>query len=656
MAGNVDQIEELLAAAEEELRELDSKHLVLQRRIAALRAELQACASCLECDKIEKQEEAVCTGPFALVLNSSPPEAKIALFRSLFRGREDVYPRRFESAKTGRSGYQPACANEWIRPICRKPKGKCADCEHRAFLPVSAETIRSHLLGRDVASRSQRDFTIGVYPMLPDETCWFLAVDFDKSAWADDARAFLDTCASFGVPAAIERSRSGNGGHVWIFFAEALPARQARRFGSFMLTETMERRPEVGLDSYDRFFPNQDTMPSGGLGNLIALPLQRVPRSKGNSVFVNGDLEPYDDQWAFLSSVGKMSATQVDALVEEAERRGCVVGVRMAAVDEEDLEPWTSPPSRKSAPRPIEGPLPEKVEIVLGNQIYVAKEGLPPPLRNRLIRLAAFQNPEFYKAQAMRFATFDKPRIVACCEDFPKHLGIPRGCLGEVLELLASLGIVAAVTDERFSGIPLDLTFQGALRAGQEEAADALLQHDTGVLAASTAFGKTVVACYTIAKRAVNTLVLVHRKQLLDQWVERLSTFLGMAKTDIGQIGGGKKRPTGKVDVALIQSLSAKGIVSDTVGNYGHLVVDECHHASARSFEIVARQSKAKFMLGLSATVARKDGHHPIIFMQCGPVRYRVEDRQQAAERPFSHRGTGVRLTWLIVCQLHRDA
>ena len=274
----------------------------------------------------------------------------------------------------------------------------------------------------------------------------------------------------------------------------------------------------------------------------------------------------------------------------------------------------------------------------MGNQIYIAKEALPPALRNRLIRLAAFQNPEFYKAQAMRLSTFDKPRIIACAEDYPQHIGLPRGCLDDLLQTLSALNIKPVVHDQRNSGEPLNVTFQGELRPEQTVAAQAMLAQDMGVLAATTAFGKTVVAAWLIAQRGVNTLVLVHRRQLQQQWVERLSTFLGMPVRAIGRIGGGRKKPTGLLDVAVIQSLVRNGVVDDLVGNYGHLIVDECHHLSAQSFELVARQAKAKFVTGLSATVTRKDGHHPIIFMQCGPVRYRGNTKQQAAAHPFEHK------------------
>jgi len=564
---------------------------------------------------------------------SSPPD-KIALFRSLFRGRDDVYPRRFESRRTGKSGYQPACAHEWARGLCEKPKVKCAECANRRFLQVTDETIRRHLSGQD---DSRRDFVMGAYPMLLDETCFFLAADFDKASWRDDAGAFLETCRRMGLPAALERSRSGNGGHIWLFFDEAVPAALARKLGAHVLTETMERRPDIGLDSYDRFFPNQDTLPQGGFGNLIALPLQKQARERGNSVFLDEQFIPYADQWAFLATLRKIAKPEVETVVREAEGKGRVVGVRLALADEDDDSPWTAPPSRRRKEPPIVGPLPESLELVLGNQIYIAKEMLPAGLRNRLLRLAAFQNPEFYKAQAMRLPTYDKPRIIACAEDYPQHIGLPRGCLEEAQSLLSSLKIKSVIHDERFSGKPLAVSFQGELRTEQKTAAEAMAAHDIGVLSATTAFGKTVVAAWLIAQRGVNTLVLVHRRQLLEQWVERLSAFLGLPPKSIGRIGGGRKKPTGGLDVALIQSLVRKGVVDDRVGGYGHLVVDECHHLSAHSFEQVARRAKAKFITGLSATVTRKDGHHPIIFMQCGPVRYRTDAKAQALARPFTH-------------------
>lgn len=565
----------------------------------------------------------------------SPAEAKIALFRSLFRGRDDVYPRRFESRRTGKSGYQPACANEWVRGVCDKPKIKCTVCPNRRFLQVTDEAIRCHLSGND---GSGQDFVMGVYPMLQDETCFFLAIDFDKANWREDVQVFLETCGAIGVPAALERSRSGNGAHVWIFFEQATPAAVARRLGSHLLTEAMERRPDIGFDSYDRFFPNQDTLPRGGFGNLIALPLQKQPRQNGNTVFLDKQFVPYQDQWAFLSRIGKLSEERVERIVRDAAGRGRIMAVRFVAPEEEDDLPWDMPPSRQRKDPPIVEPLPTTVEVVMGDQLYVAKERLPAALRNRLLSLAAFQNPEFYKAQAMRLPTYDTPRVIACAEEFPQHIGLPRGCSEDALSLLSKLRIKPILRDERNAGRDLEVEFQGELRPEQNVAAEAMLAHDTGVLAATTAFGKTVLAAWCIAQRKVNTLVLVHRRQLLEQWVARLSSFLGLSPKEIGRIGGGKKRPNGLLDVALIQSFIRKGVVQDQVAEYGQIIVDECHHLSARSFEQVVRRAKAKFVIGLSATVTRKDGHQPIIFMQCGPVRHRVDAKRQAAARPFKHK------------------
>ena len=567
-------------------------------------------------------------------MKSSTAE-KIALFRSLFRGREEVFPKRWENPKTGKAGYSPVCNNEWVRGICGKPQVRCGECPSQAFVPFGDEVTRSHLTGR--AGGNTADFTAGVYPMLPDETVWFLAADFDKKAWVQDVSAFRDAARAKGVPVAVERSRSGNGAHVWIFFSEPVPAAEARRLGALLITATMERCPDVGFDSYDRFFPSQDIMPAGGFGNLIALPLQSRPRADGNSVFLDDEFRPHDDQWAYLSNVGRLTRRDLTSIVAEATEAGQIIGVRIPSTDEDD-EPWTAPPSRRRNEPRIEGQLPAAVEVVLGNQVYVDRTNLPPALVNRIVRIAAFQNPEFYAAQAMRLPTFSKPRIISCAELFAKHVALPRGCLGDLLDLLADLGIATEPRDERQSGQPLGARFLGELTPEQDDAAANLLRHETGVLAATTAFGKTVVAAKMIAARGRNTLVLVHRRQLLDQWVARLQTFLDIPPNEIGVIHGGRKKLTGTVDVALVQSLIHNGVVADLVANYGHVVVDECHHLSAVGFEAIARELRARYMLGLSATVTRKDGHHPIIFMQCGPVRHRVDARTQAASRPFDHK------------------
>jgi len=295
-------------------------------------------------------------------------------------------------------------------------------------------------------------------------------------------------------------------------------------------------------------------------------------------------------------------------------------------------EPWY----RHSEDRVI-GPVPEKLELVFANELYIPKDALTPSLRNRILRLAAFQNPEFYRVQSMRLSTYGKPRVIACAREYPSHISVPRGCCEELLEFLAGLGVGVDLRDEREAGRELDVTFHGQLRPEQEAAAEAMLKHEIGVLAATTAFGKTVLASWLIATRRVNTLILVHRRQLQEQWIERLSAFLELPVRSIGRIGGGRKKESGLLDVAVIQSLIRKGKVDDVVANYGQIIVDECHHVSASSFEEVMRQARAKFVVGLSATVTRKDGHHPIIHMQCGPIRHRVSAKEQSLQQQFEH-------------------
>lgn len=572
-----------------------------------------------------------------LVTKHSPPADKIACFRRLFAGRDDVFPIRWENLKTGKSGYAPACHNEWKPAICQKPRIKCGECPHQSFVPVSDDVIRRHLGGRTDKS-TPTDFVVGVYPLLPDNTCRLLAVDFDGEQWRADATAFVQTCTAIGIAVGLERSRSGAGGHVWMFFEEPVAARLARQLGFVLVTETMDRRPDIGFASYDRFFPSQDIMPSGGFGNLIALPLQGRARKRGNTVFVDGDFHPLEDQWAFLSTLVPLSCATAERIVANAEATGRVLGVRMPAEDDNADQPWLAPPSRRATPEPITDPLPPSVRVVTADGIYIDRSELPPSVVARLIRLAAFQNPEFFRAQAMRLPTYGKPKIISCAEIHPHHIALPRGCLDEAVDLLNSLDIAPQIEDKREHGRSIDVQFVGELRAEQSLAASTLLQHECGVLAAATAFGKTVVAASLIAARGCSTLVLVHRRELLTQWVERLASFLSIDRSQIGVIGGGRRKPTGMNDVAVIQSLTRRGVVSDAIAGYGQLVVDECHHLSAVSFELVARRSKARYVLGLSATVARRDGHHPIILMQCGPIRYRVEHKLHAQLSGIEHR------------------
>jgi len=535
-------------------------------------------------------------------------EEKVTIFRSLFRGRNDVYPIRWESPTTGKSGYSPACANEWKRGVCSKPRVKCSDCDCREHLFLTDQTIYDHLSGKQ---------TIGIYPLLLDDTCCFLAVDFDDDHWRDDLQAFYESCCDSDVPASIEISRSGQGAHVWIFFSEAVSAREARRLGAALISQTCARTRQLTLASYDRFFPNQDTLPKGGFGNLIALPLQKKPRENGFSVFVDNQFKPFEDQWAYLKSVQKMNGQEVESAILRITGTSHPLDVAFVTAEEE-AEPWKRPPRDDK----IVDPLPKTVTLILADRIFIAKEGLPQPLGNRLIRLAAFQNPEFYKAQAMRLSVWNKPRIIGCAENFPKHIALPRGCLNDIQSLLKKHGVACELQDERSIGETIDVEFTGKLRDDQEAAVSSMLRYDTGVLCAPTAFGKTVSAAALIARRRVNTLIIVHRIELLNQWIERLATFLNMDIGKFGFLGGGKNKTNGIIDIAIMQTLSKKEDLPTLLDQYGQIIVDECHHLSAFSFETVLRQSKSRYVVGLTATPIRRDGHHPIIFMQCGPIRH----------------------------------
>ncbi len=512
--------------------------MVERDQLAVLQAENVRLITLLDAHGIEWRlpPEPTTTKPAPPVPESEPfrfsTAEKVALFCRLFRGRTDVYPIRWESKTTGKSGYTPACGNEWLAGVCEKPRIKCGVCNNRLQIPLTDTVIYEHLAGKR---------TIGVYPLLADDTCHFLAADFDEAEWREDAKAFYQSCHELGVPVALEISRSGNGAHAWIFFSGSVSARDARRLGTAIISHTCARTRQLKLESYDRLFPNQDSMPKGGFGNLIALPLQKTPRENGCSVFVDGNLHPYRDQWGFLASILPMPAHDIDPTILRT--TGNTHPLDVTFIDEEDQkEPW-----KRSAfvTKKLAGPMPKSLTVTLANLIYFEKTQLPQSLANRLIRLAAFQNPEFYKKQAMRFSVWDEPRVIGCAENYPNHIALPRGCLDAVLELLRDNGIGCELIDERYAGSPLDVVFSGTLRLDQEFSVAAMLHHDTGILCAPTAFGKTVTAAAMIAHRGANTLVLVHRTELLKQWQERLQSFLSVGQGVVGTIGAGRAKPTG---------------------------------------------------------------------------------------------------------------
>ena len=572
-----------------------------------------------------------------LVKPLSPTE-KVSLFMSLFKGREDVFAKRWENTKKGTSGYAPVCLNEWQTGICIKPKGKCTDCSQKNYAALDEQIIDDHLRGNKV---------IGIYPMCLDETCKFLAIDFDDKEWLEDVTVLRELCTEYDIPVTVERSRSGNGCHAWFFFEDPIPAALARKLGAAMLTSAMSKRHELSFESYDRFFPSQDTMPKGGLGNLIALPLQKAARREGNSVFINDKLEVIADQWGFLAAIRRLSEDQIASHINRL-CHGNELGVLKIA-EEEGQKPWeTSTVILKK------NDFPPDVEVVHANMLFIPKAGISQPALNQLKRLAAFKNPEFYKAQAMRMSIFNRPRIIYCADETDEYLCLPRGCEADVKNILNQVGVNAHSTDKTNPGKKIDVEFKGILRDEQPIALNELLKHDSGVLSGTTAFGKTVVAIKLIAERKVNTLILVDRVSLVSQWRSKLMEFLTINNTEkapketkkrgrkkstniVGQIGAGKDNLNGIIDIAVMQSLNRMGEVNDCIKNYGMIIVDECHHVSAFSFETILKNSNAKYVYGLTATPTRKDGHHPIIFMQCGPIRYRDDAKKQAERRPFEH-------------------
>ena len=583
--------------------------------------------------------------PLAPVHRNSKTQEKIDLFLSMFRGREDVYARRFYNKKKESSGYAPVCRNEWRNGICDKKAYRCSECPNRELSPLTADVAKAHLMGKDYLCRD----VAAIYPMVEDGTTWLLVADFDESNWKADISAFCETCRNVGLVPAVERSRSGNGAHVWFFFEKPVLGVDARKLGSRLLTQTMMRRHELSFKSYDRLFPSQDTVPSGGFGNLIALPFQGQAQKDGNSLFVDESFNPHPDQWAFLSTIPKIMPEQLDECLSCLSADGDVGQL----IEPAEEKPW---PKRWGRKKLTKKDFPIQARLMISNLIYLDKQGFSHAALNAIKRLAAFPNPEFRQKQAMRLSVYKIPRILSCEYEDDEFLGVPRGCMEALEDLLGTYEVPFVLEDRRCTGRPIDVSFVGELRTEQKPAAEALLTEDIGVLSATTAFGKTVIGAYLIGQRKVNTLILVHSSALLEQWKNSLEKFLnirevlpeqpkkkGRKKKQylIGQIGAGKNTRSGIVDVAIMQSLfdgkDAEREVKEFVAEYGMVIVDECHHIAARTFEQVLKMAEAKYVYGLSATPTRKDGHHPIIFMQCGPVRYLVDARVQANKREFFH-------------------
>lgn len=539
-------------------------------------------------------------------------EEKVKIFANYFKGRDDVYAYlSIDKSNPNKKYYIPKCINEWNKLVCNKTMGKsCKNCQYKELKPLTLEVIKDHIYGNT---------TIGLYPMLKDETCCLLAFDFDNKENQNDIKedvlAFSSICDSFNIPIAIEKSRSGKGIHVWIFFENKIKASVARKLGSLLLSKTMEIRDNLKIDSFDRMFPNQDYLPKGGYGNLIALPFQTQPSKYGNTIFLDRNFLQIKNQIEYLNQIKKLSTEEVYTKIKE-------ISDVTIDISNQELDIKTEIKNK----RKNNYNFPRTIDVTLEDMVYIDKASLEASVKNSFRRLATFANPEFHKKQKLRMSVYNIPYIIDCSKEDDKYLKLPRGTFEYLLDLCKEQNVKINLTDKRNTGNKLKVTFKGSLREEQQNSLDKMLEYDTGILHAPTGFGKTVICCKLIEQRKVNTLIITERLQILNQWKERIKEFLDI--DEIGQIGGGKNKVTNKIDVASIKTIWNNGKFNDIVKNYGMVIIDECHHLAAFTYESAVNTVNAKYVYGVTATPDRENGHTPIIKMQCGEIRYKVDFRK----------------------------
>lgn len=620
--------------------ELYKKYIQLEEENNRLKNQIQILRTKLNINKFEElsnsdyqSQSEFTTNQIENTINQqSSSKVKIELFLSLFRGRSDVCAKRWKN----KPGYSPYCHNDFKPGICYKPKVKCTECNNSYFAPLDEEQIKDHLMGKHV---------LGLYPLTTSDTCYLLVIDFDEETWKEDVKIISGICKINNIPIYIERSRSGNGCHLWFFFEKEIKASIARKFGIMILNIAMQESGNIKFNSYDRLFPSQDFLQKEGFGNLIALPLQKEAREFGNTVFIDSNLNEVSDQWNYLAKVKKISEEFVTKFCKEAisfdsyeERENLDIDSKLINADRNDF--------------------PEIVTIKRKNGILLSKSGVSPKALYLIRKLASYSNPEFYAKQAMRQSTFGTPRMSVMYDEDSENIILPRGVEASLIDKFNKINVKYNIIDERNEGRAIKIAFNGELTDHQNEAFESLIKYNEGVLSATTGFGKTVIGAKLIAERKCSTLILVHTKELAIQWKERLEQFLIIdenvekrrkSNSIIGQLGGGKNTVNGIVDIAIMQSMfEADKSVKQMIHQYGLVLVDECHHIPATNFSRILNTTNAKYVYGLSATPIRQDGHHPIIFMLLGPIRYKVNDKQEAMKREFKQfivpRFTNVRL------------
>ena len=578
----------------------DSEYAQLRRELDRLRAENARLSRLLNLggqDTTPASEQLAAPMPPAMVTMASSVEDKLALYADLFRARTDVYALYWENLRAGTNGWMPAVAGRWRKGMDRRSV---------RYLPLTRAVIAAHL--------AEKDVFIGLYPLMKDNSCSFLVADFDGPTAMIDALAYVKAARADGVPAAAELSKSGRGAHVWVFFAGPVAGATARLVGTSLLHDAMLLRGTMDLRSYDRLFPNQDVLPDGGFGNLIAAPLQRKRRHHGLTVFLDlGTLEPYEDQWDFLSTLDRLGPGDAARIARRAKQTA--VGVDVTTV------------SRSAATR-VQPPLPALVRAELGANLIMEASQLTPAALTTFKHAASMSNPKFYELQRLRKSTWDTPRFIRGYDvTFNDQLVLPRGLRHRIAEIIGRSGSRLIMIDVRNPGREIDVTFHGELNTTQATAVGTMLAHDDGVLVAPPGAGKTVMACAVIAERATSTLVLVDRKALAEQWRTRLEEFLGIRP---GQHGGGRKKLTGMIDIAMLPSLARRDDVAELTSGYGQIIVDECHHVAAAAYEHSVTKIGAQFWLGLTATPSRRDGLGDLVMWQLGPVRHVLDQSEES--------------------------
>lgn len=574
-------------------------------------------------------------------------------FMMFCRGRKDVYELRYTNPKTGKNGYYTQCFNRWDRNchIQKRDGVRCKDCELRAYKPITLSLIKAHMTG----SNPNGNDVVAIYPMLENNLCQLLVFDFDNHAkgaeqddhaniddsWKEEINALRRICKNLDVDAVVERSRSGRGAHLWIFFKEMIPARLARRFGFALLEKGAESVNLKSFRYYDRMIPSQDVLPDGGLGNVIALPLQGLALKSGNSAFVDDNWNAYEDQLKVLAGTRRLTMQEIEDYLSLWYSAG------PASEDDGNDTPWDKSTEIES------GGVDGVVHIVLSDSIYIDSSGMTNKMKRQLRRMATFSNKQYFQNQAMDIPNYDASRFIYLGRDEGKYIVLPRGLREKILKRFDDAGVRYEIEDKRTVGRKLNISFKGNLRESQILAVETMLKNETGILHAATAFGKTVVCCDMIARRSVSTLILVDRADLMNQWLKRLDEFLDIdedlpeyqtktgrtrkRKTLIGNLQGAHDTLTGIVDVAMIRSLKKKDGFHPMLKEYSQVYFDECHHAASDSAIEVLQEINAKYVYGVTATPKRGDGKEKINEFLLGPIRYRFTAKDRAEEQNIEH-------------------